>query len=151
MNENNVQECPICKYELDGHSFNVINKTDYETYFYTCPIFGKDYTNVDHITTHIHYELSQLQDYEMWTLIIDCSGLQFKHLYNYDVAKEIVTYFNSHTYNLNEIVIIKQNWKFNLLYRIAKSYASHTLLSKIKYDRNNEFNNLITLFLLNRR
>ena len=55
------------------------------------------------------------------------------------------------TYNLNEIVIIKQNWKFNLLYRIAKSYASHTLLSKIKYDRNNEFNNLITLFLLNRR
>jgi len=151
MNEDNVRECPICKYELDGHSFDVINKTDYETYFYTCPIFGKDHTNVDQIIAHIHYELSQLQDCETWTLVIDCSGLHFKHMYNYDVAKEIIHYFNDHIYNLNEIIIINQNWKFNLLYKIIQSYASDKLLSKIKYDRNNEFNNLISMYVSNRR
>ena len=144
-------ECPLCKYELYGHSFDVINVTEFTTYFYTCPIYGKDYKNIDHIISHIDAEIGKLEDYEQWSLIVDCSGLQMKHVYNYNVAQEIVKHINIYyLYNLSEVIIINRNWKFNLLYKWLKNYISKELLSKVKYDLNNEFDKLITFYISNR-
>ena len=145
MQIENVSKCQMCEYNPSTHSFEMIQKSSNTLYYYTCPINGKDYKDTERIINHIRFEIMKLKENENWALIIDCSGLKFKHIYNYNLLIRIVKYLDTISENIGEIIILHCNYYFKILLKIMESSLSRSILSKITYDKNNQFSTLISM------
>ena len=139
--------CKQCYYELNAHSFCLISETEYEKYYYYCPVDEKYYYDADSIENHILLEIDR-NCTKPWILIFDSSGYGLNHLWHQRVRKTVYNLLNSSLFsNLKKIVIINPSLIFNSILRTNWYFIPIEFRKKIIRDTNNSFSNMIQMVL----
>jgi len=134
MEEHPKVVCNQCYYEADAHSFCLISETEYEKYYYYCPVDEKYYYDADSIETHILLEID-INCTKPWILIFDSSGYGLKHLWHHRVRKTVYNLLSSYLFeNLKNIIIINPSMIFKSILNTNWYFIPIEFRNKIKHD-----------------
>lgn len=127
-------KCKICDEIPNSHSFDMIEKIDDLSIFYSCP---GDIDNEDPSTIISHYQ-DTLDEYmgEKWTWIIDSKNYKLKKALHTNSATKIARLISRDEYlnKLQEIIIVKPNGEFKTIIALVWLFLSNNLKEKIKFE-----------------
>ena len=129
--------CPLCATDPLSHSLIKLTEKENVLYYYTCPSKAKLYYDVNSIICHYEGVLSEIPENKQWLWILDGTDLNFIHLMQIEVARELIKLISSKfSKNLKKIIVINPNIYILLIYHIIIPFLTDEIKSIIVMNYN---------------
>ena len=129
--------CPLCAIDPLSHSLIKLTEKDNVLYYYTCPSKAKLYYDVNSIICHYQGVLSEIPENKQWLWILDGTDLNFNHLMQIEVARELIKLISSNfSKNLKKIIVINPNIYILFIYHIITPFLTNEIKLIIEMNYN---------------
>jgi len=127
--------CPLCDIDPLSHSLIKITEKENVFYYYTCPSKAKLYYDVNSIICHYQGVLSEIPENKQWVWILDGTDLNFTHLMQIEVARELIKLISSNfSKNLKKIIIINPTIYLSSIYHLMNPFLIEEIKSIIEMN-----------------
>lgn len=136
--------CYECSYTPNYHSFHLLNETEDQYYFYSCPSETQKYNDPDGFIKHVKLEIDDIN--KQWTWIFNAEFFGLKHVRCKTLHTQLMYLLADYSdISLKNIIIINQNMTFKTYLRACWYYIPEHLRKKIIFDVKNNFSSLLNI------
>ena len=131
-----VYICPVCSIDSSSHSFYRIPVPNtHIVHFYANPAKSTKYKDKENIINHVKGMLLDHKN-DDWNLIIDCQGLEMKHVLETETAIELTKMINNHfAEKLHKVLIINPSTLIDITLKIVTPFLDKKVREKIIIEK----------------